>query len=101
MLKNLAEAKEFAVEKIEEIVEDKLSDREKDLIEFKIEDDFYHKLEEIVSDEEIENAGLASQEELDAYLFTHVPNYNSILEDVTANFLAEYMNAEFSAEEKE
>ena len=44
MLKNLAEAKEFAVEKIEEIVEDKLSDREKDLIEFKIEDDFYHKL---------------------------------------------------------
>ena len=101
MLKNLAEAKEFAVEKIEEIVEDKLSDREKDLIEFKIEDDFYHKLEEIVSDEEIENAGLVSQEELDAYLFTHVPNYNSILEDVTANFLTEYMNAEFSEEEKE
>ena len=29
MLKNLAEAKEFAVEKIEEIAEDKLSDREK------------------------------------------------------------------------
>ena len=101
MLKNLAEAKEFAVEKIEEIVEDKLSDREKDLIEFKIEDDFYHKLEEIVSDEEIENAGLASQEELDAYLFIHVPNYNAILEDVTANFLTEYMNAEFSEEEKE
>lgn len=101
MLKNLAEAKEFAVEKIEEIVENKLSDREKDLIEFKIEDDFYHKLEEIVSDEEIENAGLASQEELDAYLFAHIPNYNAILEDVTANFLTEYMNAEFSEEEKE
>ena len=47
MLKNLAEAKEFAVEKIEEIVEDKLSDREKDLIEFKIEDD--------KNDENIEN----------------------------------------------
>lgn len=92
MLRSLAEAKEFALEKVQELAQDDFSEQERYLIEFELEDRFYTLLESLVSEEEIENAMLASQEELDAYLFHHVPNYITLLEEVTLEFLTEYLS---------
>lgn len=91
MLRSLAEAKEFAIEKVQQLAQDDFSEEERSLIEFELEDRFYTLLETLVSEEEIENAMLSSQEELDAYLFNHVPNYITLLEEVTLGFLTEYL----------
>ena len=92
MLRSLAEAKEFALEKVQELAQDDFSEQERYLIEFELEDRFYTLLESLVSEEEIENAMFASQEELDAYLFHRVPNYLTLLEQTTIEFLSDYLS---------
>lgn len=92
MLRSLAEAKEFALEKVQQLAQDDFSEEERSLIEFELEDRFYTFLETLVSEEEIEKAMLGSQEELDAYLFHRVPNYITLLEEVTLGFLTEYLS---------
>lgn len=91
MLRSLAEAKEFAIEKVQQLAQDDFSEEERSLIEFELEDRFYTLLETLVSEEEIEKAMLGSQEELDAYLFHRIPNYITLLEEVTLGFLTEYL----------
>ncbi len=91
MLRSLADAKEFALEQVKTLAQEDFSEEEKAYIEFTLEDTFFSKLEDLVPEEEIENAQLASQEELESYLFTRIPNYITLLEQTTAEFLAGYL----------
>lgn len=91
MLKTLSEAKNYAIKKVEELTWEEIDDTEKAIIETTIEEDMSEKIYSIVSEEEIENEKLANEEELEWYLFHKIPNYTTLLEETTINFLTEYL----------
>lgn len=92
MLKTLAEAKEYAIKKVEDLTGEKVDDTEKAIIETEIEEDFFEKISGKVDEAELEEAKLTSPEAVDGYLFIKIPDYVTILEEVTTDFLAEYLS---------
>ncbi|MEI8091936.1 MAG: hypothetical protein WCG98_07170 [bacterium] len=92
MLKTLNEAKEYALLKVAELTGETVDETEKAIIETEIEESFFYRIEEFVNEEELEKAKLTSPEDLDGYLFHKVPKYATILEEVTTDFLAEYLS---------
>lgn len=91
MLKTLNDAKAYALDRVAQIAGEELSETEKILIEFSLEDAFYGKLEFLITEEELEEAQVSSEEELEGFLFHKIPNYVTLLEETTAEFLAEYL----------
>lgn len=91
MLKTLKEAKTYAIDRVSQIEGEDLVETEKQLIQTELENLFYEKVSTVVSDEEIENLQAENQEDLEWKLFYKVPNYVSLVEETTAEFLANYL----------
>ena len=91
MLKTLEEAKIYAIDRVSQIEGEDLIETEKQLIQTELENLFYEKISTVVSDEEIENLQAENQEDLEWKLFYKVPNYVSLVEETTAEFLANYL----------
>jgi hypothetical protein len=65
MLNTLAEAKEYAIQKIEEFTKETMEDIEKDIVKTSLEEDFFDKIEDQIDEEELEKARLSSEEDVD------------------------------------
>ena len=91
MLKTLEEAKTYAIDRVSQIEGEDLIETEKQLIQTELENLFYEKISTVVSDEDIENLQAENQEDLEWKLFYKVPNYVSLVEETTAEFLANYL----------
>ncbi len=91
MLKTLEEAKIYAIDRVSQIEGEDLIETEKQLIQTELENLFYEKISTVVSDEDIENLQAENQEDLEWKLFYKVPNYVSLVEETTAEFLANYL----------
>lgn len=94
MLKTLTEAKEYAITKIQNLTNETIDNDEKTLIEDFLEERFFEKVSDLVDEEKVEQKKLASEEELEGYLFHEIPNYTTVLEEVTAERLSEYLAQE-------
>jgi hypothetical protein len=91
MLQTLAEAKAYTIERIAQLQEREVSPEEKFYIEDLLEDVFMEKISTLVSEEELESSNATSVEELEGFLFYHLPNYVTLLEETTAEFMASYL----------
>lgn len=89
MLTNLSQAKTFVHEKIAEYLP--LENIEKDILDTLLEESFFAKIENIVSEQEIEEQHFEKEEDLDAYLFHKIPNYTTLLEETTAEVITDYI----------
>lgn len=94
MLTTLAQAKEYALIKVGQVSGEAITATEKSLIEDLLEEYFFEKVSELVSEEEIEKKKLISQEELEWYLSYEIPNYTTVLEQATAEWLSDYLSEE-------
>ena len=94
MLKTIDEAKNYAIDRISQIEGEDLVETEKLLVQTELENLFLEKLSKEVSSEEIEKLQAENQEDLEWKLFYKVSNYSNLLEDTTAEFLANYLSSE-------
>lgn len=92
MLKTLQDAKNYAVDRVQQIAQDDFSEYEKDLIETQIEELFWWEIELLVDDQIMEEVQASTLEELESKLFFKIPNYIWLLEKVTISFLADYLS---------
>ncbi|MDR0369756.1 MAG: hypothetical protein LBH96_04545 [Candidatus Peribacteria bacterium] len=91
MLQTLAEAKAYATDRIAQLQQRELPAEEKFYIEDLLEEVFMDKISQLVSDEELAQSNATSIDELEGRLFYHIPNYATLLEETTAEFLANYL----------
>ena len=94
MLKTIDDAKNYAIDRISQIEGEDLVETEKLLVQTELENLFLEKLSKEVSSEEIEKLQAENQEDLEWKLFYKVSNYSNLLEDTTAEFLANYLSSE-------
>lgn len=94
MLKTLHEAKEYALDRVSQVSWEELSSTEKMIIQTSLEEILRNKLSEVISDDEIDSLNAQDDDDLEGKLFYKIPNYVDILEETTAQFLAEYLSPE-------
>ena len=92
MTTRLDDAKNYAIEQVKKFVEEGLFPDEEVIIETGVEEKFFEKIEGLVSEEEFAQAQAKNDEELESYLFHRLPNYVTLLQEATAEFLAEYLS---------
>lgn len=92
MLQSLQDAKTYARDRVALIAGEELSEVEKDLIAFELEERFFAKLVLLVDEEEFAQAQAQTDEELEGFLFHRIPNYLTLLEQTTLEFLADYLS---------
>jgi len=94
MLATLTQAKQFVVTKIPEYIGMELEPGEAELLETLLETDFFEKIEWLVNSEDLEAQHLETEEEVEHYLFQHIPNYTTLLEDSVADVISDYLDPE-------
>jgi hypothetical protein len=99
MLQTLADAKAYATDRIPLLQKRELAIEEKFYIENLLEDIFMERISELVSDEELANMPASTIEELEGHLFYHLPNYVTLLEETTAEFVASYVLEDYDDED--
>lgn len=92
MLQSLQDAKTYARDRVALIAGEELSEVEKDLIAFELEERFFAKLVLLVDEEEFAQAQAQTDEELEGFLFHRIPNYLTVLEQTTLEFLSDYLS---------
>lgn len=92
MITRLDDAKNYAIEQVKRFAEEGLFPYEELIIETGVEEKFFEKIEGLVSEEEFAQAQAKNSEELESYLFHRIPNYVTLLQEATAEFLAEYLS---------
>ena len=92
MITRLDDAKNYAIEQVKRFAEEGLFPDEELIIETGVEEKFFEKIEGLVSEEEFAQAQAKNAEELESYLFHRIPNYVTLLQEATAEFLAEYLS---------
>jgi hypothetical protein len=92
MITRLDDAKNYAIEQVKRFAEEGLFPDEELIIETGVEEKFFEKIEGLVSEEEFAQAQAKNSEELESYLFHRIPNYVTLLQEATAEFLAEYLS---------
>ena len=92
MITRLDDAKNYAIEQVKRFAEEGLFPDEELIIETGAEEKFFEKIEGLVSEEEFAQAQAKNSEELESYLFHRIPNYVTLLQETTAEFLAEYLS---------
>ena len=92
MITRLDDAKNYAIEQVKKFVEEGLFPDEELIIETGVEEKFFEKIEGLVSEEEFAQAQAKNAEELESYLFHRIPNYVTLLQEATTEFLAEYLS---------
>jgi len=86
------EAHEFIIEEVEKITGENVDDTEEAILEDLLEEAFFEKIGDIVSEEELENAQVKDDKELESFLFHRVPNYLTLLEETVTEVLADYLS---------
>lgn len=92
MLQSLQDAKTYARDRVALIAGEELSEVEKDLIAFELEERFFAKLVSVIDEEEFAQAQAQTDEELEGFLFHRIPNYLTVLEQTTLEFLSDYLS---------
>ena len=92
MITRLDDAKNYAIEQVKKFAEEGLFPDEELIIETGVEEEFFSKIEWLASEEEFAQAQAKNAEELESYLFHRIPNYVTLLQEATAEFLAEYLS---------
>ena len=92
MITRLDDAKNYAIEQVKKFVEEGLFPDEELIIETGVEEKFFEKIKGLVPEEEFAQAQAKNDEELESYLFHRIPNYVTLLQEATAEFLAEYLS---------
>ena len=92
MITRLDDAKNYAIEQVKRFAEEGLFPDEELIIETGVEEKFFEKIEGLVSEEEFAQAQAKNSEELESYLFHRIPNYVTLLQEATTEFLAEYLS---------
>lgn len=92
MLVWLQDAKNYAISSIEGLTQEKVDDVEKQLVETLLENTFFDAIKDKVDEAELKQLNLTSAEEVDGYLFNKIPDFTTILENVTTTRLAEYLS---------
>ena len=92
MITRLDDAKNYAIEQVKKFAEEGLFPDEELIIETGVEEKFFEKIEGLVSEEEFSQAQAKSSKELESFLFHRIPNYVTLLQEATAEFLAEYLS---------
>ena len=92
MITRLDDAKNYAIEQVKKFAEEGLFPDEELIIETGIEEKVFEKIEGLVSEEEFAQAQAKNSEELESYLFHRIPNYVTLLQEATTEFLAEYLS---------
>lgn len=92
MITRLDDAKNYAIEQVKKFTEEELFPDEELIIETGVEEKFFEKIEGLVSEEEFVQAQAKNSEELESYLFHRIPNYVTLLQEATTEFLAEYLS---------
>ena len=92
MITRLDDAKNYTIEQVKRFAEEGLFPDEELIIETGVEEKFFEKIEGLVSEEEFAQAQAKNSEELESYLFHRIPNYVTLLQEATAEFLAEYLS---------
>lgn len=92
MITRLDDAKNYAIEQVKRFAEEGLFPDEELIIETGVEEKFFEKIEGLVSEEEFSQAQAKSSKELESFLFHRIPNYVTLLQEATAEFLAEYLS---------
>ena len=92
MITRLDDAKNYAIEQVKRFAEEGLFPDEELIIETGVEEKFFEKIEGLVSEEEFSQAQAKNSEELESYLFHRIPNYVTLLQEATTEFLAEYLS---------
>jgi len=92
MLKTISDAKNYAIDRISQIGGEDLLETEKMLIKTELENLFFDKISGLVPDQEIESLQAENEEDLEWKLFYKIPNYSNLVEETTAEFLAEYLS---------
>lgn len=86
------EAHEFMVQEVEKLTGEKVDDMEQAILEDLLEENFFEKIGDIVSDKELEDAKVNNDKELEEFLFHRVPNYLTLLEETVTEALSEYLS---------
>ena len=92
MITRLDDAKNYAIEQVKRFAEEGLFPDEELIIETGVEEKFFEKIEGLVSEEEFSQAQAKSSKELESFLFQRIQNYVTLLQEATAEFLAEYLS---------
>lgn len=98
MLATLDQAKEFIITKVPEYLWEPLEPGEAELLETLLETNFFNKVEWLINEEDLTSRNLETDEEIENYLFQHIPNYTTLLEDSVADVIADYLEPENSWE---
>lgn len=94
MLVWLTDAKNYAISRIETLTDEKVEDTERQLVGTLLEATFFEKIKGKVDEDELEKLKLTSAELVDGYLFDKIPDYTTILEEVTVDWLSDYLSEE-------
>ena len=94
MLVWLKDAKNYAISSIEGLTQEKMEDVEKQLVEALLENTFFDAIKDKIDEQELKQLKLTSSAEVDGYLFNKIPDFTTILEEVTSKRLAEYLSQE-------
>ncbi|MEI6426157.1 MAG: hypothetical protein WCO66_02270 [Candidatus Absconditabacteria bacterium] len=94
MLATLDQAKKFIVTKVPEYLGTDLEPGEAELLETLLETDFFDKIEGLVDEKDMEDKHLETDEEVEHYLFQHIPNYTTLLEESVADVISDYLDPE-------
>jgi len=92
MIQTLNQAKEYMFDRIQKISGETVNETEEAIISTLLEEKFYDKIWTLVSEEEMESFQAKDEAELEWKLFYRIPNYVSILEETTAEVLADYLS---------
>lgn len=92
MIKTLDEAREYMFDRIQKVSWETMDDAEKAIVSTLLEEKFYDKIWTLISEEEIESLQAEDEAELEWKLFYRIPNYVSILDECTAEVLADYLS---------
>ena len=94
MLATLDQAKQFLLIKVPEYLGTDLEPGEAELLETLLETDFFEKIEGLIDAQDLESKQLETDEQIEHYLFQHIPNYTTLLEESTADVIADYLAPE-------
>jgi len=92
MIQTLSQAKKYMLDRIEKMTWETVNETEKEIVSTLLEEKFYDKIWTLISEEGIESLQAENEEELEWKLFYKIPNYVSILEETTAEVLADYLS---------
>lgn len=92
MIKTLDEARNYMFDRIQKVSWDPIDETEKAIVSTLLEEKFYEKIWDLVSEEEMEEIQGKDETELEWKLFYKIPNYVSTLEETVAEVLADYLS---------